>query len=211
MHNIKIVKIFDVLYDRLKMEFNTGTISVVGSVLNHITGFNTKIGNTGDVDLILNSQEAEIALIKAVKIFGNNVNITYRPYLHRSLIIRFENNLIETFRYDPKIVGNLTEIKYKSKSYVLYKESMKNQLNAQFYTTCATYDRIISNICLYEKTQNINNFRNIKMDAKRIIKQFETIDMHINRADFNIENLNNYMRYKKTKIEHSILDLSLFI
>ena len=193
--DVKIINTFDKLYELLKPEFNSGLITVVGSVLNHITGLKLKTDNTGDVDLLLNSREAEIRLIEVSPELSKNVIVSYEPNSKfRSVTIRYDGEIIETFRIDPK-KGELIDIEYKSKIYKMYKQNMGDQLNEILNIIIILCGRVKSGIIIYKNEPTHPKYHKIRQNLMRLEKQFKNTEMHMNKADFDYTLLTHYKTY----------------
>jgi len=210
MADIKIITNFDKLYELLKPEFNSGSISVVGSVLNHITGFNTKTDDSGDINLILNSTEAEIALITIARELGDNIEIIYEPNSTESISINFDGNFIKTSRFDPKS-GTLENIICESKTYILYKQKMEDQLNSTFDIVIETYNKLNSKIRIYTFNSAYMPINTIRDTIHIIDKQINNIDIYVKNAGLIIEDLSNYQKYNEALASYKSLDVSMFI
>lgn len=194
--DVRIMETFDEVYELLKTEFNNGSISVVGSVLNHITGFNAKTDDSGDIDLIMDTQEAELRLIEISKqLSGRSVKITYTPKNPYSKIkLQYDQSLIETFVYDPK-KGKYNEILYKGKKYSLYEELYEDQLDEIFNIVIVVGGRLTTSQRIYEDNPNHKTFTDILKNLKRMEKQLKNVDMHIKRAEFDYITLVHYKTY----------------
>lgn len=195
MDDVKIINTFDKLYDLLKPEFNNGSISVVGSVLNHITGLKLKKDNSGDVDILLNTREAELRLIEISHMLSNNVVVSYEPNSKfRSVTIRYNDNIIESFRFDPKR-GKLIDVEYKSKTYTIYKQNMDDQLNEILNIFILIYSRVNSGLIVYKNEPTYQRYIKIRQNLKRLEKQLKNVGTHIKNVDFDHTKLPHYKSF----------------
>lgn len=194
----KIIKTFNALYDELTHEFNNGLITVVGSVLNHITGFKEKEDDSGDIDLLVLGEEGELALIKAAKYLDIDVKIIYEPnFNYRGLKIWFDDNkqLIEIFRIDPK-KGILTSINYNNKIYTFYKQSQEDQLNELLNIAISTSNKITSVQEQLKTHYSEKGNERLKKYKTKLRKHLRTIDYHIGKANFDITTLSKHVVFQ---------------
>ena len=198
----KIINTFDTLYNELTHEFNSGLITVVGSVLNHITGFKEKEDNSGDIDLLILGEEGELALIKVAKYLDIDVKVIYEPnFNYRGLKIWFDDNtqLIEIFRIDPK-KGVLTDVIYNNKIYTLYKQSQEDQLNEIFNIAISMANKITSVQEQLKTHKTDKGEERLKRYKAKLSKHLRTIDYHIEKADFDVSALPNYVSFQSANM-----------
>ncbi len=195
---MKIIETFNTLYDNLTEEFNNGLITVVGSTLNHITGFKTKDSDTGDVDILVHSEAGELALIKTAKYLDTDVKVIYEPnFNYRGLKIWFDggSQLIEIFRIDPKL-GVLTDIEYSGKTYSIYKQSQEDQLNELYNIAISTYNKITSVQEQLKTMVTPKNEERLESYKRKLTKHLATIEYHTEKAGFDVSKLTNYMAFQ---------------
>jgi len=209
MKERKIIETFNTLYNELEEEFNNGLITVVGSTLNHITGFKEKEDDTGDIDLLVNTEAGELALIKAARYLGTDVKVIYEPNMnYRGLKIWFDEDkgLVEIFRIDPK-KGVYGDIVYKGKTYSMYIERMEDQLDELFNILLVTVNKLTSALEQAE-TNKSDKLERITTGLKwKVEKHLNTIHYHIDRAEFDITELCNYWSYVESKQRFEALEL----
>lgn len=196
MNDIKIIMIFDEIYELLKPEFISGEISVVGSTLNHLTGFNKKKDDSGDIDLIMDTREAELKFIEATaNLSGTDVNVEYKPKnKHRRLLLKYKNTLIETFVDNP-LDGIYTDIKYNGKTYCIYEQKIEDKLEAIFHVIIVLAGRVSTDMVGYKINPTVKTHMRIELNMHRVEKQFKNIDIHIEKCGIEYQSLNFYKTY----------------